>query len=154
MIPPLWRALIASDTLIALSFEATSARHLRDAARAPARARAPSRVPHRPRLGTSSAITAAVDSEELMLVSGASLPSVRYLNPLQTSIRATRVHETMIIALGTGSLLTLNRPFETVLVGDLQVVDVSLQKALNRGTLKVVFVDEKVLRSPRKWKPG
>jgi hypothetical protein len=56
----------------------------------------------------------------------------------------------MIIALGTGSLLTLNRPFETVLVGDLQVVDVSLQKALNRGTLKVVFADEKVLRSPRK----
>ena len=34
--------------------------------------------------------------------------------------------------------------------GDLQVVDVSLQKALDRGTLKVVFVDEKVLRSPRK----
>jgi hypothetical protein len=123
VISPLRRALIASDTLIALSFEATSARHLRDAARAPARARAPSRVPHRPRLGTSSAIPAAVDSA---------------------------VHETMIIALGTGSLLTLNRPFETVLVGDLQVVDVSLQKALNRGTLKVVFADEKVLRSPRK----
>jgi Flp pilus assembly secretin CpaC len=57
--------------------------------------------------------------------------------------------DTMTIALGTGSLLTLDRPFETVLVGDPQVVDVSLQtdrtvlvKALNRGTSNIVFVNE------------
>jgi Flp pilus assembly secretin CpaC len=57
--------------------------------------------------------------------------------------------DTMTIALGTGSLLTLDRPFETVLVGDPQVVDVSPQtdrtvlvKALDRGTSNIVFVDE------------
>jgi len=56
--------------------------------------------------------------------------------------------ETMTIALGTSSLLTLDRPFETVLVGDPQVVDVSRQtdrtvlvKAINRGASNVVFVD-------------
>lgn len=58
--------------------------------------------------------------------------------------------ETMTIALGTGSLLTLDRPFETVLIGDPHVVDVSPQsdrtilvKALNRGISNIVFVDEK-----------
>ena len=57
--------------------------------------------------------------------------------------------DTMAIALGTGTLLTLERPFETVLVGDPQVVDVSRQtdhivllKGVNRGTTNVVFVDE------------
>jgi Flp pilus assembly secretin CpaC len=57
--------------------------------------------------------------------------------------------DTMTIALATGSLLTLDRVFETVLVGDPQVVDVSprtdrtvLVKALNRGTSNIVFVDE------------
>ena len=57
--------------------------------------------------------------------------------------------ETMTIALGTGSLLTLDRSFETVLVGDPRVVDVFPQtdrtilvKALNRGTSNIVFVDE------------
>jgi Flp pilus assembly secretin CpaC len=57
--------------------------------------------------------------------------------------------DTMTIALGTGSLLTLNEPFETVLVGDPQVVDVFPQtdrtvlvKALTRGTSNIVFVDE------------
>ena len=57
--------------------------------------------------------------------------------------------ETMTIALGTGSLLTLDRPFKIVLVGDPKVVDVTPQtdrtvllKALNRGTSNVVFVDE------------
>ena len=56
--------------------------------------------------------------------------------------------ETMTIALGASSLLTLDRPFETVLVGDPQVVDISpqtdrtvLMKAINRGASNVVFVD-------------
>ena len=56
--------------------------------------------------------------------------------------------ETVTIALGASSLLTLDRPFETVLVGDPQVVDVSRQtdrtvlvKAINRGASNVVFVD-------------
>jgi Flp pilus assembly secretin CpaC len=58
--------------------------------------------------------------------------------------------DTMTIALGTGSLLTLDRSFETVLVDDPHVVDVSPQtdrtvlvKALNRGTSNIVFVDER-----------
>jgi Flp pilus assembly secretin CpaC len=58
--------------------------------------------------------------------------------------------DTMTIALGTGSLFTLDRPFETVLVGDPRVVDVSRQtdrtvllKGINRGTSNVVFVDER-----------
>ena len=56
--------------------------------------------------------------------------------------------ETVTIALGASSLLTLDRPFETVLVGDPQVVDISpqtdrtvLMKAINRGASNVVFVD-------------
>ena len=39
--------------------------------------------------------------------------------------------DTMTITLGTGSLLTLDRPFEIVLVGDPHVVDVSPQTDRN-----------------------
>ena len=58
--------------------------------------------------------------------------------------------DTVTIALGTGSLLTLDRSFETVLVDDSHVIDVSPQtnrtvlvKALNRGTSNIVFVHER-----------
>jgi len=56
--------------------------------------------------------------------------------------------DTITLALGTGSVLRLERPFATVLVGDASVVDVRAQddrsvilQALKLGTANVVFVD-------------
>ncbi len=53
---------------------------------------------------------------------------------------------TITLALGTGSLLRLERPFATVLIGDPSVVDVRAQddhsvilQALKIGTANVVF---------------
>jgi Flp pilus assembly secretin CpaC len=57
--------------------------------------------------------------------------------------------DTIYLAPGVGSLLRLDRPFETVLIEDPQVVDVLREndravvlKALAHGTSSVVFIDE------------
>ena len=56
--------------------------------------------------------------------------------------------QTMTLALGSGSVFTLERPFDTVLIDHADVVDIHWQgsrsvilKALNPGTVDVVFVD-------------
>jgi Flp pilus assembly secretin CpaC len=56
--------------------------------------------------------------------------------------------QTMTLALGSGSVFTLERPFDTVLIDHADVVDIRCQgsrsvilKALNPGTVNVVFVD-------------
>ena len=57
--------------------------------------------------------------------------------------------ETVYLAPGIGSLLRLDRPFETVLIENPRVVDVKREndravvlKALALGTSSVVFIDE------------
>ena len=57
--------------------------------------------------------------------------------------------ETVYLAPGAGSLLRLDRPFETVLIEDPRVVDVQREndravvlRALALGTSSVVFIDE------------
>ena len=57
--------------------------------------------------------------------------------------------DTVYLAPGVGSLLRLDRPFETVLIEDPRVVDVQREndravvlKALAVGTSSVVFIDE------------
>ena len=56
--------------------------------------------------------------------------------------------QTMTLAIGSGSVFTLERPFDTVLIDQSDVVDIHCQgnrsvilKALNPGTVNVVFVD-------------
>ena len=55
---------------------------------------------------------------------------------------------TIMLALGSGSIFRLERPFETVLIGDPSVVDVRAQddrsvllQPLARGSSDIVFVD-------------
>jgi Flp pilus assembly secretin CpaC len=59
-------------------------------------------------------------------------------------------NRTITLTLGAGSTLTLERPFDTVLIGDPHVVDVRalsdrsvLLEPLNLGTTNVVFLDER-----------
>jgi Flp pilus assembly secretin CpaC len=56
--------------------------------------------------------------------------------------------DTITLTLGTGSVFSLERPFETVLIGNPNVVDVRAQddrsvvlKGLARGSSNIVFVD-------------
>jgi len=57
--------------------------------------------------------------------------------------------QTIVLALGTGSLIRLDRPFATVLIGEPDVVDVHTQddrsvvlQALKLGAANIVFIDE------------
>ena len=65
-----------------------------------------------------------------------------------TSSLATAADQSVTLRLGTGSALTLDRPFATVLIGDPYVVDVHRQtdqtvilEPLNIGATVIVFVD-------------
>lgn len=56
--------------------------------------------------------------------------------------------DAMEIAVGAGTLLTLDAPFKTVLIGDPEIVDVSRQtdrtaflKGIGRGASNIVFLD-------------
>jgi Flp pilus assembly secretin CpaC len=56
--------------------------------------------------------------------------------------------QTIKLALGAGYLLTLDAPFESVLIGDPNIIAVTLQtdrtvilKGVGRGTANVVFLD-------------
>jgi Flp pilus assembly secretin CpaC len=65
------------------------------------------------------------------------------------AVRGSDETETVYLAPGIGSLLRLDRPFETVLIENPRVVDVKREndravvlKALALGTSSVVFIDE------------
>jgi len=65
-----------------------------------------------------------------------------------TSLLAAAADQSVALQLGSGSALTLDRPFTTVLIGDPFVVDVHEQnnqtvilEPLNIGTTVIVFVD-------------
>jgi Flp pilus assembly secretin CpaC len=58
--------------------------------------------------------------------------------------------QTITLRLGTGSALALERPFETILIGDPDVVDVHARgdrsvilEPLNPGATNLVFVDQR-----------
>jgi Flp pilus assembly secretin CpaC len=58
-------------------------------------------------------------------------------------------HPSVTLELGAGSIVTLERPFKTVLIGNPEVVDVEtrgdrsvLLVPLNSGTTNLVFIDE------------
>jgi Flp pilus assembly secretin CpaC len=76
---------------------------------------------------------------------GACALSLVLLPPTSVSRAADK---TVTLALGSGSVFTLQRPFEAVLVGDENVIDVHTKdersvilQALKIGTSNVVFVD-------------
>jgi Flp pilus assembly secretin CpaC len=73
------------------------------------------------------------------------------LSILLTAIaHASAADQTIILTLGTGSMLVLERPFETVLIGDPNVVDVHGQnnnmvvlEPLRLGASELIFIDER-----------
>ncbi len=70
---------------------------------------------------------------------------------LSTAIPVTQAAaQTITLTLGVGSELLLERPFNTVFIGDPEVVDVRnidgssvILKPLHLGTSNLIFVDEK-----------
>jgi Flp pilus assembly secretin CpaC len=70
---------------------------------------------------------------------------------LLTTISITwAADQTIILKLGAGSPLMLERPFETVLIGDPSIVDVDTRgdrsvvlEPLNLGATNLIFVDER-----------
>jgi Flp pilus assembly secretin CpaC len=73
------------------------------------------------------------------------------LSVLLTTITASwATDQTITLTLGTGSAFSLERPFNSVLIGDPNVVDVVIHddrsvvfKPLNAGATNVIFLDEK-----------
>jgi len=73
------------------------------------------------------------------------------LNVLLAATTASRAtDQTTTLTLGTGSTLSLERPFKTVLIGDPNVVDVVTRddrsvifEPLNPGATNVIFIDER-----------
>lgn len=73
------------------------------------------------------------------------------LSVLLTTITASwATDQTITLTLGTGSTFSLERPFNSVLIGDPNVVDVVIHddrsvifKPLNAGATNVIFLDEK-----------
>jgi Flp pilus assembly secretin CpaC len=70
-------------------------------------------------------------------------------HPLATSSATGALDETVTLALGAGSQLTLDRPFDTILIDNPDVVDVRalndqliVLEPLNLGASNVLFVDE------------
>lgn len=69
---------------------------------------------------------------------------------LSTACMSWAADQTITLELGVGSVLVLERPFETVLIGDPEVVDVHTQtdrsvmlEPLQPGASNVIFVDER-----------
>src|SRR5580704_13414781 len=70
---------------------------------------------------------------------------------LLTTISITwAADQTIILKLGAGSPLMLERPFETVLIGDPSIVDVDTRgdrsvvlEPLNLGATNLVFIDQR-----------
>jgi Flp pilus assembly secretin CpaC len=63
--------------------------------------------------------------------------------------QAFAADQTIILSLGTGSALLLERPFDTVLMADPDIVDVRTQsdrsvmlQPLNPGATNIIFLDE------------
>jgi Flp pilus assembly secretin CpaC len=63
---------------------------------------------------------------------------------------ASAADQAITLRLGTGSPLTLERPFKTVLIGDPKVVDVHMRddrsvvlEPLDLGATNLIFVDER-----------
>jgi Flp pilus assembly secretin CpaC len=73
------------------------------------------------------------------------------LGLLSTAIPVTQAAaQTITLTLGVGSELLLERPFDTVFIGDPEVVDVRnldgssvILKPLHLGTSSLIFVDKK-----------
>lgn len=70
--------------------------------------------------------------------------------PLATSSATVALDETITLALGAGSQLTLDRPFDTILIDNPDVVNVRalndqlvVLEPLNLGASNVLFVDER-----------
>lgn len=66
---------------------------------------------------------------------------------ISVSLATDRV---VVLKLGVSSMLLLDRPYETILTGDPDVVDVARQsdrsvilRPLNAGTTNVIFLDDK-----------
>jgi Flp pilus assembly secretin CpaC len=69
---------------------------------------------------------------------------------LTTITSSWATDQTITLTLGTGSAFSLERPFNSVLIGDPNVVDVVIHddrsvvfKPLNAGATNVIFLDEK-----------
>jgi Flp pilus assembly secretin CpaC len=70
---------------------------------------------------------------------------------LLTTASTTRAtDQTIVLELGVGSVFMLDRPFETVLIGDPDVIDVHTQtdrsvilEPLNLGASTIIFLDQR-----------
>ena len=69
---------------------------------------------------------------------------------LATTAASWATDQTITLTLGTGSAFSLERPFNSVLIGDPNIVDVVMHddrsvifKPLNPGATNVIFLDEK-----------
>ena len=67
-----------------------------------------------------------------------------------TQLSNSRADETIALAFGGGSVFRMQEPFETVLIGDPDVIDVHIQddrsvilKALKLGTSNILFLDSR-----------
>jgi Flp pilus assembly secretin CpaC len=69
---------------------------------------------------------------------------------LTSTLHASAADKTVILTLGAGSVLLLDRPYETVLIGNPDVVDVHSRsdnsvflEPLNLGASELIFIDER-----------
>jgi Flp pilus assembly secretin CpaC len=69
---------------------------------------------------------------------------------LTSALHASAVDKTIILTLDAGSVLLLERPYQTVLIGNPDVVDVHgrsddsvILEPLNLGAAELIFIDER-----------